>query len=237
MPHIIPAGLSNLLMPGIPIYALSPHLDDVVWSAGGLLQALAADGFELTLVNVFSQCIFVNGEMRPPAEASAIRKGEDHQAAQAAGFRNVISLDFPEIVLRDTPITDIFDPAYQAPAYFMELLAGCLKQTIPERAVLLAPAGYGGHKDHVTVRRAVLTLPQPKVLYTDLPYGTRGHNDEGALTFLQNSWQDVRVTLQPQTVEEHLKLFWYYRSQASPEVAEEISAYLTRQGLHLWAAK
>jgi LmbE family N-acetylglucosaminyl deacetylase len=230
----LPSDLSAVLDTSVPIYALSPHIDDVIWSTGGFLQYLAKAEYEITLVSIFSHSIYVYDDIRPPVEATHIRKGEDYTAALAAGFKNVIFLDFPDGILRDTPQTEVINAAYETPPYLLNMVTDCLTRIVPHNAMLIVPAGFGGHMDHLTTRRAALPLRQPKILYCDLPYGTRGRDSEEVLKFLAKDWKNIQITLSPQVIEDHLKLFWYYQSQTSTEVAEEIETYLTNQGLNLW---
>jgi len=231
----IPATLAALLGQA-PIYALSPHIDDVIWSAGGFLHALAKDGREVVLVSIFSHSIYVYDEVRPPAEATAIRKGEDYNAARAAGFKEVIFLDYPDGILRDTPQTKVINPGYETPPYLLAMVTDSLRRIIPRDAVVLAPAAFGGHMDHLTTRRAALPLTQTKILYRDMPYGSRTENTQEALKFLSSGWQNFQITLEPSDVKAHLDLFWHYQSQTSREVADEISTQLTRDGLNFWIA-
>lgn len=38
----------------IPIYFVSPHLDDAVFSAGGMISSLSKKGYDVTVINVFT---------------------------------------------------------------------------------------------------------------------------------------------------------------------------------------
>lgn len=229
----IPATLAPLLPPSRPIYALSPHIDDAIWSAGGFLQELSKQGYEVFLVSIFSHSIYVYDDIRPPIEATHIRKGEDYNAARLAGFKQVIFLDFPDGILRDTPQTSVINSSYQTPTYLLQMVSDCLRQVIPSQATLLMPAGFGDHMDHITTRRAGMLLKQPKILYEDLPYATRAQGKEEAQNFLKD-WQNIRVPMPPSMLKNHLELFWQYPSQASEPVADEISTYLAERGLGLW---
>lgn len=230
----LPPHLARFLKHSTPIYALSPHSDDVIWSLGGLLQELARDGYDITLVTIFSHSMFAYDKTLPPQEASAIRRAEDFVAARAAGLRRALSLDFPEAVLRDIPVTGIFDTGYRVPDYFMELLAGTLRQTIPAGATVLLPAGYGEHVDHLAVRSAALTLPQPKLIYADMPYAARSAHRASAHQFLHSEYRHIHIMLSPETIDAHMELFWLYRSQAAEQGAAEIAASLRKDGLSLW---
>lgn len=230
----LPPALRDLCQPGIPIYALSPHIDDAIWSLGGVLHALAEAGCDITLVSIFSHTIYVYDEVRPPAEATAIRKAEDYTAVRQAGLKEVVFMDFPDGVLRDRPTSRVLDPTYQTPPYLLDVVRASLEKIIPPAATLLIPAGFGGHMDHLTTRRVGLLLEGHKVLYADLPYGTREHTGKEVSLFMGQNWHDNRIELPQKIIQDHMDLFWRYQSQSSQAVADEIEVYLTGQSIHLW---
>lgn len=229
----LPAVLRDAFPAGKPIYALSPHIDDVIWSAGGFLHALAQQGYDITLVSMFSHTIYVYDEIRSPIEATTIRKAEDYTAARMAEFKDVIFLDFPDGCLRDRPTSQVLDPTYETPPYLLDLIHNSLKKLIPSDATLLIPAGFGGHMDHLTARRAGVLLEGRKVIYADLPYATREHTGEEALAFLDNGWQESKLNLPEEIIKDHMNLFWQYPSQTSQAVADEIKVYF-KQGMRIW---
>lgn len=226
-------ALHEIFPVGKPIYALSPHIDDVIWSAGGLLHALAKDGYDITLVSMFSHTIYVYDEIHAPLEATTIRKSEDYTASRLAGFKEVVFLDFPDGCLRDRPTSRVLDPSYDTPPYLLDIVRDTLQKLLPPDATTLMPGGFGGHMDHLTARRVGGLLAGSKVIYEDLPYATREHSGDEVLPFLQKGWQEHTIMLPPEILKDHMELFWHYRSQTSQAVAVEIDSYL-QHGNHLW---
>jgi LmbE family N-acetylglucosaminyl deacetylase len=149
------------------IAVLSPHLDDAVLSAW---SALRGPG-EVRVVNVCSG-LPANGELSPwdrltgAADSHARmleRLAEDRLALARAG-REATGLDFPEAQYRHGPL----DPT---------ALRNALAETLRDVVQVWAPAGIGGHEDHVQIRDAALTLALngdvELKLYADLPYAVK----------------------------------------------------------------
>jgi LmbE family N-acetylglucosaminyl deacetylase len=146
---------------------LSPHLDDAVLSAWSVLRRPG----EVRVVNV---CAGVPPPGPPPrwdlltgatdpSERMRERLAEDRTALARAG-REGVNLDFLDEHYRTGPL----DP---------DVLLGALDDAVGGADELWAPAGIGGHSDHVQVREAALALRAaggpPVTLYAELPYVTR----------------------------------------------------------------
>ena len=151
--------------PRAPVLVLSPHWDDAVLSCWSVLAA----GGELTVVNVFAALPAAG--RRGPWEAFAgladsrerarARLEEDARALSLAG-REAHNLELPEIQQRDGP------DAVSAAA-----VGRALAEAVPAASRVYAPAGIGGHVDHVLARRCALRLlarGMPVTLYAELPY-------------------------------------------------------------------
>lgn len=144
---------------------LSPHWDDAVLSCWDLLTG----GAQLEVVNVFAGLPQPGESGRWEAlagladsrERAAARMAEDAQALAAAG-RQPRNLPLLDAGYRRRPL----ELAVRA---LDEALAGELRLV----SRVYAPAGIGGHADHVLVRsyaRALLGAGIPVELYADVPY-------------------------------------------------------------------
>jgi LmbE family N-acetylglucosaminyl deacetylase len=142
---------------------LSPHLDDAVLSCWSVLTERES----AIVVNVFAGVPpggtdlrwwdRLTGAVDSPARMRE-RLAED-VAALALSGRKATNLDALDRQYRD---------AGAAPPLVDLLLA-----ELPDRAALYAPAGFGGHPDHLLVRDAALELARrghPVTLYADLPH-------------------------------------------------------------------
>ena len=151
--------------PHAPALVLSPHWDDAVLSCWSVL---AGPG-ELNVVNVFAALpppgrkgpweAFAG--LRDSRERARARREEDARALSLAG-RNAHNLELPEIQQREGP--DSVSPADVRRA---------LVDALPRASRVYAPAGIGGHVDHVLARRyaqQLLGRGMPVSLYAELPY-------------------------------------------------------------------
>lgn len=167
--------------------AVSPHLDDAVFSCGATLAGLAAGGWEVVLVTVFTQSVpdphgfalacQTDKGIAPDVDYMALRRDEDRAAAAVLGLSGVVHLPLPEAPHRGyesaeqlfTPVR----PTDRAPAQVAAALGPVLDGLDPER--IFAPLGIGGHVDHRVVEEALswLAHPAPVVRWRDTPYALR----------------------------------------------------------------
>ncbi|WP_458096382.1 PIG-L deacetylase family protein [Roseomonas sp. WA12] len=166
--------------------ALSPHLDDAAFSAGGMLARLAAESWDVVVATLFTATVpdpkgfalacQTDKGLPPEADYMAIRRAEDIAACAALGARAV------HLPLREAPHRGY----HNAPALFgaprsddmahldaHDAIAPLLREFEP--ALLLAPQAIGGHVDHVLTVRAVQMLdPRVPILWwQDFPYTNR----------------------------------------------------------------
>jgi LmbE family N-acetylglucosaminyl deacetylase len=144
---------------------LSPHPDDAVFSLWHVLDGPD----DVAVVNVFAG-VPASAELgwwdaqtgaADPRSRARERAAEDRSALARAG-RSPTDLAFLDLQYRvdDQPV---------------EPVAGAVADAAPADAVLLAPAGLGGHLDHRLLRDAALTLwrrGRRVALYADLPHAS-----------------------------------------------------------------
>lgn len=166
---------------------LSPHLDDVAFSCGGLLAQLADAGWRTVMVTAFTATVLpatgfalacqTDKGLGPEVDYMALRRAEDRDAAAILGVSELRWLGLPEAPHR----------GYQsAPALFggvrdgddvwqdlARIVTGLRRELQPD--LVLAPQGLGGHVDHLQTIRAVLDAPGPGAVayYRDTPYAIR----------------------------------------------------------------
>jgi len=166
--------------------ALSPHLDDAAFSAGGALARMAAEGWDVVVATLFTATVpdpagfalacQTDKGLPPEADYMAIRRAEDLAACAALGARAV------HLPLREAPHRGYGSP----PALFApprsddmahldaaDAIAVLLRALDPD--LLLAPQAIGGHVDHVLTVRAVQLLDphRPVLWWRDFPYVNR----------------------------------------------------------------
>jgi LmbE family N-acetylglucosaminyl deacetylase len=164
------------------VVVLSPHLDDAVLSAWSVLRSSG----EVQVVNVCSGLPMA--DLLSPwdrltgavnSRTRMLERLREDQMALARAGREATALDFPEEQYREGPLES-------------EALRRALERIVDVGGVaqVWAPAGLGGHADHVQIRDAAIRLLRdggPALhLYADLPYAVRygwpgwvsGHDDD-----------------------------------------------------------
>lgn len=167
--------------------AVSPHLDDAAFSAGGTLARLAAQGWQVVMATVFTASVpnprgfalacQTDKGLAPEIDYMALRRGEDRAAADALGIEEPVHLPF-----REAPHRGYAAP----PELFAELrsddriganLADAFERLVADTRpdLILAPQGVGGHVDHIQVVRALRGAqpPLPVLWWRDFPYTVR----------------------------------------------------------------
>ncbi len=148
------------------VLALSPHLDDVVWSIGGSLANAVQQGAEVTVVTVLAgepascvpagrwdrQCGF-----RTAGEAARVRGAEDEQACAVLGAR-AVHLPFG-------------DETYARGGTDDEVWAR-LETLVRSSDIVLVPGFPLTHGDHVWLAALALdrTPAAQVVVYAEQPY-------------------------------------------------------------------
>jgi LmbE family N-acetylglucosaminyl deacetylase len=174
---------------------VSPHLDDVAFSCGAALAALAARGWQAHLVTLFTrsvpaprgfalECQTSKG-VAPDVDYMALRRAEDAAAARALGAASARWLAHAEAPHRGYDaapalFAGVRDADRDAWRPLLADLAAAADALDP--AVVFAPQAVGGHVDHRHTVTAVARLaadraaggrPLPVAWYRDTPYVIR----------------------------------------------------------------
>ncbi len=158
---------------------VSPHLDDVAFSCGGTLAALARQGWHCTLLTCFTASVpdpqgfalacQTDKGIPPEVDYMALRRGEDELAAQRLGAAEVVHLPLPEAPHRGYgSAPELFGPVRDD---VWRDLAPLLPRGYD---LVFLPHGKGGHVDHLHVIRAAREAGLPGRHYADLPYDLDG---------------------------------------------------------------
>lgn len=190
-----PAGALRIL-------AVSPHLDDAAFSAGGLLAALGAAGARVAVATVFTRSVpdpvgvALTGQPDRELAASidhlALRRAEDLAAMRHLGVHDVHHLDLPEAPHRGYVSTpDLFAGVHQDDGVGLRV-QDLLTPLVAAADVVLGPLALGGHADHVIVRDAVRAVAGDRVAWwRDAPYALKLETGLGGR---QVPWSAADVT-------------------------------------------
>ena len=179
---------------------LSPHLDDAVLSAGGLIHGQTQAGIPVEIwtfmcgyppVGGYSPIAQMLHKMWGFDSAEEVVRGrrvEDINAASIVGATTV-HFDFLDCIYRRAPIPDaslpiqeasgtngewlyseISVPPYPADADLPRQIAGAVAARLKPDDVLVCQLSVGSHVDHVIVRQAAELLGRPLIYNIDVPY-------------------------------------------------------------------
>ena len=208
---------------------LSPHLDDVAFSCGGVLLRLADDPrWRVVLCTVFTasvedpqgfalRCQTDKG-IAPTVDYMALRRAEDAGFTRAAGVHEAWHWQHREAPHR----------GYESPA---ELFAGVHADDTIWQAVrddltaldaacqpdvVFAPQGLGNHADHLQVIRAVRGVyPAGRAVcwYRDTPYAIREPGAQPSALLEHCTVTQHRVAMPPDVLERKIEGCCLYASQ------------------------
>jgi len=169
---------------------LSPHLDDAVFSCGGLIARQRSADDDVRVVTVFTGDPPV-GELTPFAyelhrrwggEGSplGLRRAEDLVACGRLGA-SVIHLGFADAVYRRAgdgrPLhpdaESLFIPPDTEELALIDGIVEALGRAVPPEAELYLPLGVGGHVDHRLTRAAGERVRPVQWYYREVPYVLR----------------------------------------------------------------
>lgn len=221
---------------------LSPHLDDVVLSCGGLIFQQVQRGESVAVITVFAASPPSGSALSPfagslherwQASASsgfnfsdppAVRRAEDiHAFAAISPAIQVIHNALPECIYRTNPVTGealyASEEAIFGAVHPADPAIGALYTTppLPPDVTLYAPLAVGHHVDHQIVRQAVSewNLPPERVrYYEDYPYAGR---EEAVVAALgdRSQWQPILVELDEEALAAKIRAIAAYESQIS----------------------
>lgn len=199
------------------ILAVSPHLDDAVFSAGARLAEHAMAGNRVTVATCFTgnvaepqgfalACQLDKG-LGPEVDYMALRRAEDVEACAAIGATplHLPLLEAPHRGYDSAAV--LFGPRLASDTVLPDLIAA-LEQVAGECRpdLVYGPYGVGNHVDHHLVREAVeqVFAETPVVWWEDYPYAMREPAPPAGV---------IRLPVNGEAAERKLAATLAYRSQ------------------------
>ncbi|MEU1589568.1 PIG-L family deacetylase [Micromonospora sp. NPDC005710] len=167
--------------PGVAV-AVSPHLDDAVFSVGGTLAALASAGWTVRVVTCFTASVpdlspfalacQLDKGITADVDYMALRRAEDEAACAVLGVQPV------HLPLPEAPHRGYADPAalfagVRSDDRAAAALVPALRAHLADADVILAPQALGDHADHRIVCETVAALRPDGLWWRDVPYVSR----------------------------------------------------------------
>ena len=165
---------------------ISPHLDDAVLSAGGLIYEQTSAGMDVEIWTLlcgfppneefspFAQVLHYIWGIPAAAEGISARRTEDVKAAGIVGAKTV-HFDFLDCIYRrgkngDWLYSNVFVPPHEDDEDLPARMAESISARLQPTDQLVCQFGLGSHLDHVLVRRAVEMIQRPIFYDVDIPY-------------------------------------------------------------------
>jgi LmbE family N-acetylglucosaminyl deacetylase len=165
---------------------ISPHLDDAVLSAGGLIheQTQAGDSVEIWTfmcgfprdkeLSPFAQQLHELWGMSSSDEVVRGRREEDVKAAAAVGAK-AVHFDYLDCIYRkgkngEWLYSDVFFPPFPDDADVAKQIAESINSRLKPDDKVIAQLALGSHVDHVLVRQAAELTGRPLIYDADIPY-------------------------------------------------------------------
>lgn len=167
---------------------LSPHLDDAVLSAGGLIYEQSRAGIPVEIwtlmcgyppgtdadASPFAQLLHAQWGFSGAEETVRRRREEDRQAARILGA-DIVHFDFLDCIYRRGSdgqwlYSDVFVPPHPQDADIPAQIAAAVSTRLDPDDVIVCQLSVGSHVDHVLARAGAELLGRPLHYDVDVPY-------------------------------------------------------------------
>jgi LmbE family N-acetylglucosaminyl deacetylase len=233
---------------------LSPHLDDIALSVGGLLWEQSQAGERVSIWTIcagdpppgnlspFAESLHTRWETG--AQSMPVRRAEDIVACKRLGA-DYAHFDIPDCIYRRSPFGGkhlyaseeaLWISVHDDEETLITQLTDQIKSKLPSDARVVCPMALGGHVDHRLTLAAAKKLDIPFWFYADYPYVLETENlkvlEEYHSTVTQISpegllaWQEAIAAHQSQ-----ISTFW----ASLPEMRQAIQDYAQKmEGIPLF---
>jgi LmbE family N-acetylglucosaminyl deacetylase len=233
---------------------LSPHLDDVALSCGGLVWDLTQQGQRVEIWSLiaglppdenfspFAQQMHKNWGISG-TEAILARRAEDQTACAVLGAE-WHHFDWPDVIYRRDALTgepivnnddQLFSQTPETP--LVNQIAEMITTTLPAGSHLVLPMGLGNHVDHQVVVQAGAQVGLAEYTYADYPYIIDQFDSPA---FTGGAWKSLPHHLGEEALQAWQAAVLCYTSQLSTfwrdeeEMQLALRNYLAGGGGRLW---
>ena len=173
---------------------ISPHLDDVAFSVGGIVNNLVNNKIDTEIWTFFSGspkdenlsdfAFSLHKRWKLPLNAPKIRRIEDRKACKTLGAAYT-HFNLPDCIYRKdsegNPIVREEDDLYQPIPPSQQFLVNKISDEINRKAtaddIIVSPMAIGNHIDHRIIEAAIKKLsPFSLLFYEDYPYVVKSNS-------------------------------------------------------------
>jgi hypothetical protein len=233
---------------------ISPHLDDVTLSCGGLVWDLVRQGHRVEIWTLmsglqsdetysnFAQSLHKNWDI-PDREAILVRRAED-QAACAVLGAHCRHFGWLDAIYRSDPQSgapivnnneELFSRLPEQT--LVDEIAAVLSTSLPKDVLLVLPMGLGNHVDHQVIVWVGRQLGRTDFWYADYPYVIHHFDNplitDGTLEILPHALSEAALLAWQEAVlcyVSQLTTFW----RDTEETQLALRNYLAGGGGRLW---
>lgn len=236
---------------------ISPHLDDVSLSCGGIVHQLSKIGNRVQIWTIFAGdppssdypdfAISLHQRWKLDQDIVKIRRTEDVTSCEILGA-GIFHFQYPDCIYRNfgdgQPVVQKEEDLYQEILGNQRLLVNEISRELSQKLepgqILVVPLSIGHHLDHQIVNKSVHLLKNEIIYYyTDYPYSLNSNVEIKTLipkNYIQKSFDlandDINAWHKSVSVyRSQISTFW---SDANRMVQEIINYAMEDGGNHLW---
>jgi LmbE family N-acetylglucosaminyl deacetylase len=214
---------------------LSPHLDDIALSCGGLVWEQSQAGLNPQVwticagdppreyISSFAHSL--HDRWATGGDAASLRRMEDAASCREMGaiYRH---FPWPDCIYRlgpeNTPYAGIplydseeslWHPVHPAEAGLVDQICGEIIRSLPKDSQLVCPIALGGHVDHRLTRLVAEKTGMNLLYYADYPYALQKASELDKL--LQAGWRKLQFSISPSGLQAWIAAVSAHRSQIS----------------------
>ncbi|MDQ7022653.1 MAG: glycosyltransferase [Candidatus Gracilibacteria bacterium] len=154
------------------ITIISAHIDDAIFSLGGIINKWIDEGFLIEIITIFSKTNYMGPKKNLGIieECMLMRKEEDNEIIEKLkGKIKFIYLDFEEALLRGYDYDELFGKLKNFDNGLIRGLRKEIKKLTQKADYIFFPYGYGNHVDHQVCSKS--SFKNDKVFfYSDMLY-------------------------------------------------------------------
>lgn len=208
---------------------ISPHLDDVALSCGGIVSYLSSNHHVVEIWTLFAGSPFDNHlsnfalslheRWNLSLDAPKIRRIEDIKACKQLGAKYK-HFQIPDCIYRkdqsNLPIVqqeeDLYQPIPPSQIFLVDQIAGKIESLIAPKDIIISPLGIGNHLDHRITKAAIKKLSINHLLfYEDYPYVIKSQTQD----FDIKNFSPIHFDLNEENIRDWHTAINKYQSQIS----------------------